>query len=186
MALAGAQALSRSEGGKAPRMAKEASELASEGRRTRRMQLSWHRGPRGEQMTPSRPRLGISGPAWLKSQPPQIPPSRPPDGAAGIDADDDLADGIEHKALRLQIHRVGVDEGAGRVRDGVAIGAVADREPMLSPWCCHVGPRTGLLLACSPRRPAAAAETLEQAPRFSSKTPTARWQGIDIEGRRLA
>jgi hypothetical protein len=79
-------------------MAKEASELAGEGRRARRMQLWWHRRPRGEQNDPKLSLAGYFGPGLTqKSDTPQIPPSRPPDGAAGIDADDDLADGIEHK-----------------------------------------------------------------------------------------
>src|SRR5580693_8621260 len=35
----------------------------------------------------------------------------PADGAAGVHAEDDPAAGVEHEASRLQVPRVGVDEG---------------------------------------------------------------------------
>src|SRR6267154_5418779 len=57
----------------------------------------------------------------------------PADGAAGVDADDDPAAGVEDETGGLQVGRVGVDEGAGRVRDGGGVGAVTDREPQAVP-----------------------------------------------------
>src|SRR5690348_1236217 len=56
----------------------------------------------------------------------------PADGAAGVDADDDPAAGVEDETGGLQVGWVGVDEGAGRVRDG-GVGAVIDREPQAVP-----------------------------------------------------
>jgi hypothetical protein len=45
----------------------------------------------------------------------------PPDGAAGVHADHDVALGVEHEAGGLQVHRVGVDEGAGERGDGFRV-----------------------------------------------------------------
>src|SRR5690349_21257992 len=50
------------------------------------------------------------------------------DGTAGVHADDDPAAGVEHEPGRLQVLRVGVDEGPGHGGDGGGVGAVADRE----------------------------------------------------------
>ncbi len=67
--------------------------------------------------------------ADVADQAQDIPGDEPPDGAAGVHADDDPACWVEHEAGRLRVARVGVDERAGRLGDGV--GAVADREPQV-------------------------------------------------------
>jgi uncharacterized protein len=55
----------------------------------------------------------------------------PPDGAARVHADDDLARRVEHEPGGLQVHRVGVDERPGGRGDGPRVGPVADREGQL-------------------------------------------------------
>jgi hypothetical protein len=53
---------------------------------------------------------------------------KPPDGAAGVHADDDVTRGVEHEASGLQVHRVRVDERACERGDGCCVGAIADGE----------------------------------------------------------
>src|SRR6201985_2024002 len=48
----------------------------------------------------------------------------PPDGAAGVDAEDDSAVGVQHEAGRLQERRAGVDERPRRIGDRGGVGAV--------------------------------------------------------------
>jgi hypothetical protein len=66
--------------------------------------------------------------AQVPDQADDILGNEPADGAAGVHADDDPAAGVEHEPGRLQVPRVGVDEGPGSGGDGVGVGAVADRE----------------------------------------------------------
>jgi hypothetical protein len=69
-------------------------------------------------------------PAQVADQADDVLGHEPADGAAGVHADDDPAAGVQHKPGRLQVPRVGVDEGPGHGGDGVGVGvcAVADRE----------------------------------------------------------
>ena len=59
-------------------------------------------------------------------QPGNVVGDQPADGAAGVDADHDLARRVEDEAGGLQVYRVRVDEGAGQVGDRACVGAEPD------------------------------------------------------------
>src|SRR5689334_17802124 len=82
---------------------------------------------------PRRPGWCACAPRTRPGQAGDVLGDEPADGAAGVDADDDPAAGVEHETGGLQVGRVGVDEGAGRVRDGGGVGAMTDREPQAVP-----------------------------------------------------
>jgi hypothetical protein len=55
--------------------------------------------------------------AYIAHQPGNVLGDEPADGAAGVDADHDLARRVEHEPGGLQVHGAGGDECAGQPGD---------------------------------------------------------------------